>query len=75
MKEQKLINAEVEAQTIKTLLLPMELPYTGQFIMESWKLQNYSLKTEQVCLIIWSPNKHPNLRGDRFWKMQNNEIA
>ena len=40
------MSAEVEVPTL--MLLLMELLYTGQFTMGSWKLQNYSLTVVQV---------------------------
>ena len=46
------MSIEVEVPTIDTLLLPMELLYTGQFTMGDWKLHNYSLKMEQVYQIV-----------------------
>ena len=46
------MNVEVEVPIIDTLLLPMELLYTGQFTMGDWKLYNYFLQMEQVYQIV-----------------------
>ena len=44
------MDAEVEVPSLDTLLLLMELLYTGQSTMGSWKLPNYFLRSEQVCM-------------------------
>ena len=57
MKTQKQMNTEEEEPSLDIMLLPMELLYTGQFTMGSWKLPNYSLKMEQVYVTLVT-NKH-----------------
>ena len=42
------MGAEVEVTILDTLLLPMELLYTGQSTMGSWELSKYFLTMEQV---------------------------
>ena len=42
------MSAEVVVPSLDIMLLPMELLYTGQFTMGSWKLPNYSLTIKQV---------------------------
>ena len=44
------MNAEVEMTSLDDMLLPMELLYTGQVTMDSWKLYNYSFEMEQVLI-------------------------
>ena len=51
------MNTEEEEPSLDIMLLPMELLYTGQFTMGSWKLPNYSLKMEQVYVTLVT-NKH-----------------
>ena len=57
MKTQKQMNTEEEEPSLNIMLLPMELLYTGQFTMGSWKLPNYSLTMEQVHVTLVT-NKH-----------------
>ena len=57
-KTQKLTNAEVEVTTLDAMPFPMELHYTGQCTINSWKLHNYLSTREQVYYNLYYGTKN-----------------